>query len=547
MNAPALGAQQPVSGGWARWWPFLLVASLYGFVGSREIELPGIYMDAVNPDYMVARILGSGARSFAGWAPPGNDLLHRFPVLVGLHHGSMQFWLGLPLFAIFGMSVTGLRLVHMCFALGVLAASYWLLLRGGVRRWLAAGACIALALDPAFVFAFRTQGYITMAPFALLMLTVGALMRARDTVDRKRTAWLIVSGGMAGLACFGYFIYSFFLPCLLIAASRLPSGRNRMRNVGWLCLGIALGASPYVAGYALIAYDMKSIRGAWSHLISVEPGLGLAARNGSLAERFDHLVEMFDMVLTDSWHRTLMFREDSRSAVERWKAVALVALPLAGWLAIERMRISSWMVRVLVGLLASYVAGTLVFGTRLAGHHFMPLVPLVYVTLAASAESLLTRFGAMLVRAGVWVAGCVLLALNVAADSREIAMLQRTGGVATFSDAINRFGSDLAAGTGDDLLAFPDWGLFMPVAFLTHARYEMEPILNEAQLRRALCGGRDVVVGLIDGDRASRARALQDALRWSAPYVHPYRQRDGTIAFEAFRFGGNRNAPGCLP
>ena len=119
--------------------------------------------------------------------------------------------------------------------------------------------------------------------------------------------------------------------------------------------------------------------------------------------------------------------------------------------------------------------------------------------------------------------------------------------VATFSDAINRFGSDLAAGTGDDLLAFPDWGLFMPVAFLTHARYEMEPILNEAQLRRALCGGRDVVVGLIDGDRASRARALQDALRWSAPYVHPYRQRDGTIAFEAFRFGGNRNAPGCLP
>src|SRR4029079_6420283 len=141
-----------------------LVGVLLIYAGSAThlMELPGVYMDAVNTDYHVAKLLTRAhANPLIGWVLPGNYLANRFPVLVSLYHGLQQFWLALPLYAIFGMSVDGIRLTHMVFAMGVLVAALLLLRRAQVPLWIAALAGIALATDPTFVFAFRTQSYIT--------------------------------------------------------------------------------------------------------------------------------------------------------------------------------------------------------------------------------------------------------------------------------------------------------------------------------------------------------------------------------------------------
>ena len=34
-----------------------VVLAVYGFAASRAITLPGVYMDAVNPDYLVVKLL----------------------------------------------------------------------------------------------------------------------------------------------------------------------------------------------------------------------------------------------------------------------------------------------------------------------------------------------------------------------------------------------------------------------------------------------------------------------------------------------------------
>ena len=135
----------------------MLVAAVYAIAVAQNIGLPGVYMDAVNPDYLAVRLLHRHTEPIAAWLLPGNYLFGRAPVLISFYHGSQQTWLGLPGFFLFGTTVTGLRITHALFGLGVLAALFAVLARAGLKPWQAAAACAALAVDPSFTYAFRTQ------------------------------------------------------------------------------------------------------------------------------------------------------------------------------------------------------------------------------------------------------------------------------------------------------------------------------------------------------------------------------------------------------
>ena len=137
----------------------------------------------------------------------------------------------LPLYAIFGMSVDGVRLTHMVFAMGVLVC--------GARCCSGARRCRCgsqrsrgsrLAIDPTFVFAFRTQSYITMSPVAWLLLSLAALGRCRERGAPLSIRHYFASGVCFGFAVLGYFVYAFYLPAMLLwmlgmaraAANRSP-------------------------------------------------------------------------------------------------------------------------------------------------------------------------------------------------------------------------------------------------------------------------------------------------------------------------------------
>lgn len=93
MNA----TDPPAATHWRAWLPFAAVALVYAVVATHRINLPGIFADAINPDYLVARILSPDPQRSITWVLFGNSLLgDRAPVLISLYHGSQQFWLGLP-------------------------------------------------------------------------------------------------------------------------------------------------------------------------------------------------------------------------------------------------------------------------------------------------------------------------------------------------------------------------------------------------------------------------------------------------------------------
>jgi hypothetical protein len=531
--------------------PFLLIAVAYLVAATREIELPGIYMDAVNPDYLVARWLNPDAQQIPAWVAPGNDILGRYPLLVGLHHGSLQLWLGAPLFWIFGMSVVGLRLTHAMFALAVLAAWYALQRQCGLSRTWAAAFAVALAIDPSFVYAFRDQCYITMAPVALLMLAVTAIFRAGYSSGRIRIRWLAASGLLAGLACWGYFVYGFFVPALLVAAWLLPSkpagGLARPARILAFGSGLAAGMAPYAVGFLLLARQMGGFRQGVDYYLSVQPRLGVTDAGVTLVQQLTHVQEMLHAAIANIWHHAMMFGVWEPTPGADYKLFLLTALPVLLWMLAEWQRCATPLLRVVVGLQVSFICTAMFFGLRTNAHHYMPIVPLAYAGLAAAfaafggARSQWRKPAAA--TAAIVIAA--LLAINVVGNMREISELRRTGGVANFSDAINRLGNDLYEGDHNRLLVLPDWGLYMPTAFLTRASMEMASTEDFDLARRRLCEGKDVSVALLTGDRAERFRQWQDRLDWTGPQIKGYRQRDGKLIFELATFSGDDAGGRC--
>ena len=292
-------------------------------------------------------------------------------------------WLGLPFFALFGTTVTGLRLTHAMFALGILAALYAVLVRGGLKPWQAALTGAALVVDPAFSYAFRTQSYITLAPTAWLLLSLYSMQRAAATGTRPRR-WLVV-------AIVGYFIYAFYLPAMAMALwlwSRTPSAARtptRLRSwiPPWLC-GLGIGGIFYPIGYALMISEAGGLSQAWVYFQQTQQSLGAFSAQIQLPDRLAHIATMVRTVLSNWFHHQLIFGEYAPLPGSLPKMWLLIFVPAALWLYAELRGRASVLLRILVALPLSYVTVAMIFGTRLQGHHFVTLLPLAYAALAVA-------------------------------------------------------------------------------------------------------------------------------------------------------------------
>jgi len=544
MNA----TDRPAAAHWRAWLPFAAVALVYAVVATHRIDLPGIFADAINPDYLVARILSPNPQRSITWVLFGNSLLgDRAPVLISLYHGSQQFWLGLPLYAVFGTTVEGVRLVHATFALGVLAALYALLARGGVRPWFAATVGVVLALDPSFSYAFRTQAYITMAPAAWLLLGVVCLLRAAEPGEAKAGRWLFWSGVFCGLAAVGYFVWAFVLPPIAFAAWRWMRGVALPRPpLATWTLGLATGGAAYPIGYLLIARKLGSFPETVAFVRETQAKLGAFESIQPIGARLWHAWRTIDTTVSNAWHSGIMFGGEMLATPGAgWKIAVVVGLPYALWLHAELRRRATPLLRLLVALPPSFVALSLIFGNRLGGHHFVTLVPLFYAALGLGLWTFVARDPRRTLVAAM-VPIVLLGSLNVAGQVQMSGKLAETRGRGFLSDAIHRFAADLNAMPEKPFLWFPDAVLALPVIILTRASVPITDHMDDPEPRRTLCAGRDVaMVRIKDHPSEARAREWHANLGWDAPTIRPYAQADGAVVFEVLTYHGRRDGPGC--
>jgi len=463
---------------WSRSW--VLVVSVAAFLTGVviDIEVPGVYMDAVNPDYLVVLILHRD-RSFPVWVLPGNYIAGRYSVLTQLYHGTQHVWLGLPFFALLGTSVVSLRIVHGLFGCAILAAALGWMRRGGLVGVALASVGVALAVDPSFVFAFRTQTSIVLAPVAWLLLSLVALDRAGEG---RQESMLALSGAAYGLAVFGYFTYVFFLPVVLaallfwpFAAAGLPvrPWPRAWRRLPLWTVGVGVGAVLYLLGYALLAGHQGGVARLVEYLGQAQAALGVWKPSLSLWNRIEFAWRMVESITRNSWHSNLMVGTSLSVPAADLKTLFLTVGPVALWLIAEGMGSADRYLRTSIAMGLSFFAVSLAFGNRLVGHHYAVLLVLGYACLAFGIHALARHRAPcdrLLPSTMVVLPMLVLTLLNLAGQLEIRSRLRDTGGVGLYSDAINRLAVDAQTVFARNYYFLPDWGFLAPFVFLTSGR-----------------------------------------------------------------------------
>ncbi len=508
-----------------------------------NISLPGLYMDAVNPDYLVIRTLHHERFPLPIWIPPGNLFFDRFPVITSLYHGTGHVWFALPFYLLFGIGIVQLRIAQALFGAVILLGVFAILrrtpARGRIPLLLAGLITLALALDPVFIFAFRTQLYITLAATAWLLAAVLAGNAALRPRDDKHAGWLILLAGIFyGLSVFGYFIYAFFAPALVLAlivrSRQIGLARSRLGVVSLLsslALGLAIGSIGYLIGYGRIAEAQGGIGGLLHYITSQQDSLGAFKSSFTWGQTAEYFRVLVTNVFSNAWQHSLMFGEGWPEPASVAKLFVLLALPAVLWLVLEISRTPSGWLRLVFALIASFVLVAFGLGSRLSGHHFAVLLPLCYLALGLGLIGLSARANR---RALGLVAGVLLIGLgtiNVVGQWSTQQQLVATGGRKLFSDAINRFATEAVVERRDQFVVLPDWGLFMPFQFLTKGQVEHMTDIDTARMRGELCKGRDVAVALINNDIDARFASLAGDLGWVSPAKQVYRDREGNMVF----------------
>lgn len=535
-----------------RGWFWIPLAAFFAAV-IADITLPGLYMDAVNPDYMVPRMLGEKGLSSI-WIMPGNLLFERWPLLPSLYHGSGMAWMGLPFYSVLGTDIYSIRLVHGIYGALILAAGLLLLRRLRVWWWLIGLIGLALALDPAFVFSFRTQFYITAAPMALMIASIYCLFSS-DVGERKRP--LMLSGLLVGLAIFGYFIYAFFVPAMAIAVycwqtqkssahvEPVAAESGRRRVFVWSA-GLMIGLLPYAVGFLLIAISKGSVASLVEYVGGLLGGLEVTKTSTGSMGRFEALWVYFLALVNHASQSSYWSLEVKPLYGANIKAFALLFLPLLFWAIAEWRTTVTRSSRLLLGLSVSFFVAASVFGARLGSHHFVPVFVLLHLAMAVALCEALRPSNALSwigVRASLgarqWVGVVAMLALcyyNLNAQLWSRSQLRQTGGVGLYTDAINRLTADINANHRSAIHFMPDWGLWMPAVFLTGGKVDIVADENDRHARWLLCNGRAARWVLINGDIVARTAAITARLNWTVPKTEVWTQRDGRRAFDVVTY-----------
>ena len=423
----------------------------------------------------------------------------RAPVLISYYHGSQQVWLGLPFFALFGTTVAGLRLTHAMFALAMLAALYALLVRGGSGRGRRRSPARHWPSTRRFPTRFARRATSRWRRRRGCSLSLYALQRAAASRTRRPRRWLVASGVVLRARDRRLFHLRVLLPAMLLAAwlwNRDDCADRPARRLGaWVA--------------AMVAVRTRCWRDLLSHRLRLEhpergrlrAGLGAVPANAAGAwARSAHRSRwaiasrtwrtMLGAVVSNWFHHHAHLRRIRATAGFGAEDVAadFRARSHCGCTPSRADRASA-LLRILIALPLSFAAVAMIFGTRLQGHHFVPLLPLAYAALAVA----LCRIRPRGIPPGRWATGGAALvfaglaALNIRgpASSRRGASRKRAASV-YISDAINRLARRSERDGSQAVRLLSDWGLSMPVD-VSDRRHGRHGLRRERRRRRAGC------------------------------------------------------------
>ena len=503
----------------------------------RHIELPGLYMDAVNPDYLAAHTLNPELNNPVWTIPTA-----WFPILGNLYHGVQTYYLALPIDAVFGMNIVSVRLGQALFGALIVALSFAIMIRTTGNRLLAFVAAAGLATDIAFISSFRTQNYIILAGEVWLLASILCLLQ--PALDR-RAAWRpFVSGVCFGLAAYGYFVFLFFGPAVIWLAGSTAISKTKRDIAIWIG-GVAVGMLPYVAGYVSLIVALGSISDAVAWIQAALHNLSPFSSQLSLLGDVINAGHLSQIAMTNTSNELMLLGQRLQASWPNLRLDCMLLVLLSGLaVALTSKRMSSRNRQTSVLLIALplvYILVALPLGARLWAHHFSVLVPLGYLSSAIAASELMAgkkhqlrdlskAFGTVICMIGV-----IVLCLNVRQQNHFYSRLEETGGVGLTTNALTTLADEARPLKTTAVYVFPDWGFFMSFALLTNNQVPYALELSPNVISQYRQTANEVRVALWKESDVQRYSALLDQYGIRNLQVQTFWRNDGIPAFYLIR------------
>jgi hypothetical protein len=386
-------------------------------------------------------------------------------------------------------------------------------------------------------------------PVAFIFLSAAAVNWAASATEGSQAKRrLIGSGALTGIACFGYFVHIFLgivVFIFLIAQSAYPLARGR-RAIFWL-LGLAIGLSPFVAAFGLVAWERGSVVDAAQFFFERIASLQIARPAEPLTERVRWAVDLLKWAISNIGIESMMFSRFLPRQGEQWRLLVLLGLPLMTLLATEILGRGDRLLRLAGGFVLANFIMCVTFGTRVWVQHTAPMVPVFYLGLAGALGVLLTLSPAVAGRVVAVASAALLFYLNIAGQWTVFAELRRTGGVGLMSDAINRFAEDAIPRASQTVYMLPEIGLQQQLLMITRGEATMMAQDNVRLLHRHFCQGKDVVIAYLVKPNDERAQRWIKDFNEGEPERTDYTERNGRELIKVLRWqqsaGQSSNCP----
>ena len=481
-----------------------LLMLIFWLGAMRHVNLPGFYMDSVNPDYLAARTLNPALNNPA-WTLPTST----FPILGNLYHGVQNYYVDLAVFRFMGISVASVRIAQAVFGATIVVLLYLLTMFVTRNRVAAFVGAALLATDIAFLASFRTQFYIILGGQTWLFASLLALWIGRR-------GGFFLSGVCFGLAIYGYFVLGFFAPAMAV----LVLGQPDRRPIIWIC-GFVIGMLPYVAGYASLVDALGGLNQAADWLRNAIHALAPTSSKQGVWESIQYMATLAYEALTNVGNEAMIFNQPVSGIWAPIKVAILVAFAAIAVIRIPRSR------AMLLALLPiSYLIAASFFGHRLWVHHLSVMVALAYLLLAIVLGEL--SGGGRRASIAILLCAAVFAAGNMHQANNFHRVLSDTGGTRMTTDALTRF-AEAARSEPDTLYVFPDWGFFMPFELLTENRVPFT--LDVSQIGTARGRASHVVIAFWSETDQQKYRDVLTQAGVQDVSSRIYRRRDGQPAF----------------
>lgn len=442
-----------------------------------NINLPGLYMDAVNPDYIAGMYLNPRYLNPI-WILPNSG----YPILGSFYHGTPTLSIGLVFYALFGMSTFVLRTINYSYGAITIILSFFIIKKITENNLCSFTGAIYIATSIAFIASFKTQYYSVQVGLPFLFGAIYFLMDRFEQVkilDGKR---VYLSGILMGLAFYCYFVYSFFVVGFLVYIALIK--RQKIKAIFIWLLGFVTSSSLYIIGYGIILVKLGGIAQFSDWLRSSLIGLNVMGESKEVINKILLSVEHAYYAISNKGNELYIFGEELIDKTKNLNIFITILIVLIGCIALLiTKKIKKHFNYLLIYILPiSFIICSSVFATRIGAHHFGVITPLIGVILGISINNIIEIDQVKLskeFKVIVSIIFVIIIGLNLISYNEFNEKLEKTGGVKMFSEEIDKMALDAKENPNESVYYFIDWGFMMPFMFITENNVPYFTDLNQ--------------------------------------------------------------------